>query len=67
MQSHDAGFEPCRGHELQAHLSDLEKQVESRTHALTIVNAELRAEMARWDRFSAAISRVLDARRPRTA
>lgn len=29
--------------------------------------AQLRAEMSRWDRFSAAVSRVLQARRPRTA
>lgn len=29
--------------------------------------AQLRAEMARWDRFSVAVSRVLQARRPRTA
>jgi transcriptional regulator len=28
--------------------------------------AQLRAEMSRWDQFSAAVSRVLQARRPRT-
>jgi len=28
---------------------------------------QLRAEMSRWQRFSAAVSRVLDARKPRTA
>lgn len=28
--------------------------------------AQLRAEMSRWDRFSAAVSRVLQARRPHT-
>ena len=28
---------------------------------------QLRAEMSRWQRFSSAISRALDARRPRTA
>ena len=29
--------------------------------------AQLRAELSRWDRFSAAVSLVLHARRPRTA
>jgi PadR family transcriptional regulator, regulatory protein PadR len=41
-----------------------------RVKTYTITNegrAQLRAEMSRWDRFSAAVSRVLDARRPRTA
>ena len=28
---------------------------------------QLRAEMSRWERFSSAISRALEARRPRTA
>ena len=28
---------------------------------------QLRAEVSRWDRFSAAVSRALEARRPRTA
>jgi DNA-binding PadR family transcriptional regulator len=28
---------------------------------------QLKAEMSRWERFSTAVSRALDARRPRTA
>jgi PadR family transcriptional regulator PadR len=39
-----------------------------RTYTLTDVGRrQLRAEMTRWDNFSAAVSRVLEARRPRTA
>ena len=39
-----------------------------KTYALTEAGRQrLRAEMSRWSRFSAAVSRALQARRPRTA
>ena len=47
-------------------VSDTNRRVKSYTITDT-GRARLRAEMSRWDRFSAAISRVLQARRPRTA
>jgi transcriptional regulator len=61
-------------HRLQAHgmvtsewgISDTNRRVKSYT--LTEQGRQqLRAEMSRWQRFSTAISRALDARRPRTA
>lgn len=47
-------------------LSDSNRRV--RSYTLTDAGRrQLRAEMTRWDNFSAAVSRVLEARRPRTA
>ena len=47
-------------------VSDTNRRV--KTYTITPEGrAQLRAEMSRWDRFSAAVSRVLQARRPRTA
>jgi PadR family transcriptional regulator PadR len=61
-------------HRLEAHgLVSSEWSVSStnrrvKTYTLTERGrAQLRAEMSRWDRFSAAVSLVLHARRPRTA
>ena len=61
-------------HRLQAHgLVSSEWSVSAtnrRVKTYTITEqgrAQLRAEMSRWDRFSAAVSQVLHARRPRTA
>ena len=46
-------------------LSDSNRRV--RSYTLTEVGRrQLRAEMTRWDNFSAAVSRILQARRPRT-
>ena len=61
-------------HRLQAHglvtsewsVSDTNRRV--KTYTLTLRGRQqLKAEMSRWQLFSAAVSRVLDARRPRTA
>jgi PadR family transcriptional regulator PadR len=47
-------------------VSDTNRRV--KTYTLTDQGRhQLKAEMSRWQLFSAAISRVLDARRPRTA
>jgi PadR family transcriptional regulator PadR len=47
-------------------ISDSNRRV--RSYTLTHMGRQqLRAEMTRWDNFSAAVSRVLQARRPRTA
>jgi transcriptional regulator len=47
-------------------LSDTNRRV--KTYTLTDSGRQqLRAEMSRWERFSDAISRALQARRPRTA
>ena len=46
-------------------ISDSKRRV--RSYTLTDVGRQqLRAEMTRWDNFSAAVSRVLQTRRPRT-
>jgi transcriptional regulator len=61
-------------HRLQAHglvtsaweISDTNRRV--KTYTITESGRQrLRAEMSRWVRFSTAVSRALDARRPRTA
>ena len=61
-------------HRLQAHglvtseweISDTNRRV--KTYTITDAGRQrLRAEMSRWTRFSNAVSRALDARRPRTA
>jgi PadR family transcriptional regulator, regulatory protein PadR len=47
-------------------ISDTNRRV--KTYTITEQGRQqLRAEMSRWERFSTAISRALDARRPRTA
>jgi PadR family transcriptional regulator PadR len=47
-------------------VSDTNRRV--RNYTLTDMGRrQLRAEMTRWDNFSTAVSRVLQARRPRTA
>jgi transcriptional regulator len=46
-------------------ISDTNRRV--KTYTITEQGrAQLRAEVSRWDRFSAAVSRVLQARRPHT-
>jgi DNA-binding PadR family transcriptional regulator len=46
-------------------LSETNRRV--RAYSLTEQGrAQLRAELSRWERFSAAVSRAFDARRPRT-
>jgi PadR family transcriptional regulator, regulatory protein PadR len=61
-------------HRLQAHglvtsqwmISDTNRRI--RAYALTDAGRQqLRAEVSRWEQFSAAVSRALQARRPRTA
>jgi transcriptional regulator len=61
-------------HRLQSHglvtseweISDTNRRV--KTYTITDTGRQrLRAEMSRWTRFSTAVSRALDARRPRTA
>jgi PadR family transcriptional regulator, regulatory protein PadR len=47
-------------------ISDTNRRVKSYT-ITEQGRQQLRAEMSRWERFSSAISRALDARRPRTA
>lgn len=47
-------------------ISDTNRRVKSYT-ITEPGRQQLRAEMSRWERFSSAISRALDARRPRTA
>jgi transcriptional regulator len=50
----------------QWNVSDTNRRV--KTYSLTEAGRQqLRAEAARWTRFSAAVTRVLQARRPRTA
>jgi transcriptional regulator len=47
-------------------ISDTNRRV--KTYTITEQGRQqLRAELSRWDRFSSAISRALQARRPRTA
>ncbi len=47
-------------------ISDTNRRV--KTYTITEQGRQqLRAELSRWERFSSAISRALDARRPRTA
>jgi DNA-binding PadR family transcriptional regulator len=47
-------------------ISDTNRRV--KTYTLTDRGRQqLHAEMSRWERFSAAISRALEARKPRTA
>jgi PadR family transcriptional regulator PadR len=47
-------------------VSDTNRRV--KTYTITAAGrAQLRSEISRWDHFSAAVSRVLQARRPRTA
>ena len=47
-------------------ISDTNRRV--KTYTITEQGRQqLRAELSRWQRFSSAISRALDARRPRTA
>ena len=61
-------------HRLQAHglvtsaweISETNRRV--KTYTITEMGRQrLRAEMSRWTRFSTAVSRALQARRPRTA
>lgn len=61
-------------HRLEAHglvtaaweISDTNRRV--KTYTITEAGRQrLRAEMSRWTRFSSAVSRALQARRPRTA
>jgi PadR family transcriptional regulator PadR len=47
-------------------ISDTNRRVKSYT-ITEQGRQQLRAEMSRWERFSSAISRALEARRPRTA
>jgi transcriptional regulator len=47
-------------------ISDTNRRVKSYT-ITDRGRQQLKAEMSRWERFSTAVSRALDARRPRTA